>query len=221
MFHWRDGLQKRVDHRRPWCRRSPSNNVGDRLFPHGIDKAFDSRRDMGNDPYLSLLKYSPPLRGVLWQHVSVCIPASRSEVGAICSDPVDKAVYNAPGPGAGACAVPFITNTSQLIGAHGAGVHIDIRAPASGRHPQIRSASGRLLRGRRDALCPPGRTPRRPSQKYTFITRFCLSLSFFPPRARAPNRALLSGCGLKTSTVPGTPSTALFVISARYHPCNG
>ena len=106
------------------------NNVGIRLFPHGIDKAFDLARDMGNDLHRLAQIFAAAFFG---EHVPVYL--SRSEVGVLVQILVDKA-FIMPQVQVGLRAVLGHEYLAVLIGAHGAGVYIDIRVQLLGRHPE-------------------------------------------------------------------------------------
>ena len=155
------------------------NNVGIRLFPHGIDKAFDLARDMGNDLHRLAQIFAAAFFG---EHVPVYL--SRSEVGVLVQILVDKA-FIMPQVQVGLRAVLGHEYLAVLIGAHGAGVYIDIRVQLLGRHLQTAAFQKAAKRGRRDALAQAGHHAAR----HKNILRHFASFPFLFPRARAQPRA--------------------------------
>ena len=157
---------------------------------------------MGNDLHRLAQIFAAAFFG---EHVPVYL--SRSEVGVLVQILVDKA-FIMPQVQVGLRAVLGHEYLAVLIGAHGAGVYIDIRVQLLGRHLQTAAFQKAAKRGRRDALAQAGHHAARHKN---ILRHTLLPLSLFSSPGRPTARRFLMR--FYTSTVPVNTSTALPVIS--------
>ena len=126
------------------------DHVGAGLFSHGVDEILDGVGDVG-DHLHGLAQILPATLGV--QHVPVDLAGG--EVGELVQILVDEALIVAEIQ-VGLRPVLGDVDLAVLVGAHGAGVHIDIGIQLLRRHLQPPRLQKPAQRRRSDALAEPG-----------------------------------------------------------------
>ncbi len=126
------------------------HDIGVRLFAHAVDKVLDLLRDMRND----LDRLAQVLTAALLVQ-DIPVDLAGGQVGEAVQVLIDEALVMAEVE-IGLAAVLGHIDLAVLVGAHGAGVNIDVGVQLLGRHLQAAAFEQAAQRGRGNALSETG-----------------------------------------------------------------